>query len=1043
MNRLELTLTRARQQKLAALFLAAAAALQAQTTTTSTAPAAKDEPLQLEAVSVTGSNIKRLDQEKTLPVTVFTSEQVEARDSATPMDLLIGIPQITNIPQNETSVNAVAARGGNANVALRGLTSANTLVLLNGRRMPFYPFNTSSVNVESLPTGVAVGQIEVLRDGASAIYGSDAVAGVVNYVTDKRPNGGLATFRAGVTEHGGGSDFEGTVSFGTVFAGGKGTWVTDATAYYRNKIYLYQRSESRYSDRTGIAKPPFNVFGSSYDGSTSIGVYPSFYVGTSTTSTTATTYFYPTDGVRGDTPSLTNTAIPHSLYANYNTWTVGQPQSARFNVYNHVEYQLLPSIKVFGEVIAYKDDDVTGRQPITLNVSNRRVQLSADNPFNPYGSHFYNVGGAPNADGSARLVGTPQPLTVVGVLMQDGGNEKITSDETMYRLLGGLNGNIGTTSWTWETAATLGGVRGTDFSVNGVRASELQAAAQRTDATAWNPFGYTFKVVNGAVVADTPYNNPKSVRDTYTQSLNRFGHSKIAVGDARFGGNVFDLWAGPIAASVGVEWRYEYKEDHKDPYAAVNPPDSGLDPNDNDFLVTSPKKNYAASRTIASAYAETVVPILEAKNAIPFAQSIEFNGSVRSERYSDFGNTTKPKFGGTWKPFTWLLFRASLNKGFRAPDLADLYQPTSFSNATPPGSRDPVRNNYFTSAGLPADAQIITRGYSIANPYLQPEQSTGRSGGVVVDVPQIKGLSFSIDYWEITQKNLIVSQSTTTNLDNQLLLAYTQQQLAAGKSITSINVGSHVTPDGTNTYVGDPFVLRNPVTPADIALFQQTYAVLPQNQWIAPLGSIVGSISQQVNSTGNNFTNGFDYSISYSIPRTRVGAFRISTDWAQFLNKFTRLKPNYGKNDDLIQMIVPRWKGSATVQWRLGGWDSTVNATYSTDVRTGASTTAALYTAAGSPAYIKTFNIVSTAGVPVLNYYERGGDQLQLNYGLSYRFGALSNVWVRRTTFRLGIDNFLDQKPSLQGASGTGYSGSTGSSLWVGRAFTFAAKREF
>src|SRR4051812_43557821 len=189
-----------------------------------TTTAGKEEVQVLEAFVTTGSNIKRLDVEKTLPVTVFSAEQMEARDSATPMDLLIGIPQVTNIPANETSTNAVAARGDNANVALRGLGAANTLVILNGRRMPFHPFNTSAVNVNTLPTA-GLQQVEILRDGASAVYGSDAVAGVINYVTRKKPEGGELSVRFGVTEHGGGMDIQGSIINGYTFGKGKGTWL--------------------------------------------------------------------------------------------------------------------------------------------------------------------------------------------------------------------------------------------------------------------------------------------------------------------------------------------------------------------------------------------------------------------------------------------------------------------------------------------------------------------------------------------------------------------------------------------------------------------------------------------------------------------------------------------------------------------------------------------------------------------------------------------------------------------------------------------------
>src|ERR1019366_1556989 len=161
--------------------------------------------------------------------------QLETRDSATPYDLLIGIPEITNIPANESSLNAVAARGDNANAALRGLGAANPLVLLNGRRTPMEPFNTSSVNVNTLPT-TGLQQIEVLRDGASSIYGSDAVAGVINYVTDSKPHGGTRAQRCGAPQQGVVMDYKLDINYGNTFADGKGRYTIQYSGYARAKI---------------------------------------------------------------------------------------------------------------------------------------------------------------------------------------------------------------------------------------------------------------------------------------------------------------------------------------------------------------------------------------------------------------------------------------------------------------------------------------------------------------------------------------------------------------------------------------------------------------------------------------------------------------------------------------------------------------------------------------------------------------------------------------------------------------------------------------
>jgi len=316
-----------------------------------------------------------------------------------------------------------------------------------------------------------------------------------------------------------------------------------------------------------------------------------------------------------------------------------------------------------------------------------------------------------------------------------------------------------------------------------------------------------------------------------------------------------------------------------------------------------------------------------------------------------------------------------------------MHQPSAFSVGMPPGSRDPARNNFFTLAGLAPDFQFLSQGYTINNPLLQPETSEGRSVGIAVDIPQVKGLSFTIDYWELTQNNLIVGVGTVTGLDEAMLLAFTKRNSAASKSITSIDVGYQPLPGQNHNYQGDPNLLRNQVNASDIATFQLAYPKVPQSQRLAPLGTAVGSISSQQNSAGRNFTNGFDYSVRYDLPKTPFGQFRISIEWSEFLNKFTKSQPTFTKNDEIIQMITPKWKSSATIQWRQGPWDASVNASCQTDSRTGATATAAQYNSLGQPSYIKPKVVISSAGVATTNYYEVGKSQLQLNTAVSYRFG--------------------------------------------------------
>ncbi|MES2696527.1 MAG: TonB-dependent receptor plug domain-containing protein [Verrucomicrobiota bacterium] len=203
-----------------ALSLAAAQAQVAPFTPPSTPPASAfaagthEGPVKLAAFSVTGSNVKHFDGENVLPVTVLNREAIEARNALTPIELLTALPQVTNVPLNESTPAATHARGDNANINLRGIGISSTLILLNGRRLAPHPMTAPdaamlafSVNVNQLPTQ-GIERIDVLRDGASSIYGTDAVAGVVNFITRRDLHGTTIRTRLALPEHGQGRNIE-------------------------------------------------------------------------------------------------------------------------------------------------------------------------------------------------------------------------------------------------------------------------------------------------------------------------------------------------------------------------------------------------------------------------------------------------------------------------------------------------------------------------------------------------------------------------------------------------------------------------------------------------------------------------------------------------------------------------------------------------------------------------------------------------------------------------------------------------------------------
>jgi outer membrane receptor protein involved in Fe transport len=983
----------------------------------------------MEAFSVTGSNIKRLDVESALPVTVLTRETIEARNAITPVEMLTSLPQVTNVPLNESTQGSAGARGDVSAINLRGIGASNSLILLNGRRLVAHPTSGAlnySVNVNQLPTQ-GIGQIEVLRDGASSIYGSDAVAGVINYIMSREFRGTEVKVRYGHPEAGGGSNVQGTLTFGKDFAGGRVRLLTTVDYLYRDAIRLTEREFTASADNTARAPAPFNVPGSQFDGRGAVGFYPTFRIGTAT----ATNWFRPVNGVLTLTSVGPTRAANPEFYVNSNQFFIGSPRSKRTNWFTALEYDLTDTLTAFADLSFYHADSSTVRTPISMSAptADSLAPISVDNPFNPYGSRFYNVTGAPNTDGTARLVGAPRPIVLLAELIKDLPPDRTLVTSNLYRYVAGLRGKLGDT-WTWEAGGLFSKAAVTDQSPNYVRESLLQAALMRTDATAFNPFGSTFKVEGGAVVSDRPYTNPASVMASFIRPFRRDGKSEIASLDARASGTVYSLWSGDISLALGGEYRLEEFSDLRPPFVSINPPDSGLNPLDNDFLQFPPAPDSSGDRTISSVYAETVIPLVAPKNNVLLLKSLEVAASVRYEKYNDFGDTTKPKVGVNWRPLDAVMLRASYSEGFTAPSLPMLNAPTQFTTSSAPGTFDPYRN------AATGEGPYVTRNITSGNAELQPATSEGKSVGIVIEVPKVTGLSLTADYWEIAQEDVIGSRTVAQSVssDDALLRAFTAQQLASGRPINSIDAGS-----GTSAYKGDSAVVRLAPSASDIALFGARNAANPGSQF-AVVGPVLSIASPFLN-LAEGFVSGWDFGLNYSVPQMEIGKFSFNTDWSYLLESYTiqnppNARPIYNERREVNG--ASRWRGSSTIGWRKNLWSASFSAYYTGPFAdTGATTTAAIYQSLGRPSYIMP---MFDAGATVYRY--KIDEVMTFNASVSRRFAATGDSWLKDTSIRVGVVNLTDLEPPLAPGA-TGYSTGVHGNLLVGRTWTVEISKRF
>ena len=411
---------------LAALALALVATAFAQT---APAPASSqpEEAVKLEAFTVTGSNIKRLDYEKVLPVTILGSAEIEIRDASQPSDLLTALPQVTGLPGNETATLGATARGDNATISLRGIASSNTLILLNGRRLVPHPISQGEAGVPTLSTNVnqlpnrGLERVELLRDGASSVYGTDAVAGVVNYSTKRNYRGTELSYRFGETRYGDGAEHRATLTHGLDFSKGKGRAMINADFYHRAAILANVRDFAADNDHSNVAPAPWNLATvTTFNARSATTAFGNFLLGT----VTATDQYGAVSGFAGARPTgvpttmaaanglfvlqpngtggaVFGTAAPsragitRDYYWNNNAFRVIQPKSQRTNIFTSAEFDLTDKITAFADASLYRAESLTYREMDGITQSTDGfVIVPVTNPYNPFGNRFWSTTGA-------------------------------------------------------------------------------------------------------------------------------------------------------------------------------------------------------------------------------------------------------------------------------------------------------------------------------------------------------------------------------------------------------------------------------------------------------------------------------------------------------------------------------------------------------------------------------------------------------------------------------------------------------------------------
>jgi len=675
---------------------------------------------EVERISIIGSNIKRATDVGSLPVTTMTEQDIENTAAMTGDELLRSIPQMGEIAFGASTGNGGVndARGDVASINLRGVGSGNTLTLLNGRRLVTHPGTqsenfvpVSTVNSNALPVS-GLRSLQVLRDGAAAIYGSDAVAGVVNYQLKDDFEGNRISLSHGTSEGTPLTDTTLTYLTGFELNDGKSHFTGSFSYYDRNGMMASERPYSASHDLREYPGLPEAFIGDTQLDNRSTATPWGDFIGAD-----LGRFHLQPDSMSGCVVDLGNGicadtgSFPRDLRFDRGTTRSLVSDVKRINAYGYFTHEISDDLEFFSEAIYYQATANRIREQ-THNLTAQRFWISADAAHNPFG----------------------QDVQVRSYRAIDAGPRYVEVDDTSYRLLGGLKGVWG--NWDWESAIFHTAAE-TNDSANRIQASKFQASINSTDpSSAYNIF--TGADINNPNTNDSSH-NAQSIIDQFVVDVSRDAKTSLSSIDFKASnGEIFELPAGMVGVAMGLEFRHETFEDDRDPLLDGSNPFvdqvTGQELSGSDVLGSSPTPDSKGSRNVASAYAEFLVPLIDNDDHF-----VEMQVAARYENYSDVGDALKPKVALYWEPAEWVSFRASYAGGFRAPGL-----PQVTAEGVPRSNTlyDPVLDESYGIVDIRSGTTNLT-----------PEDDTNTSFGVVLQ--PLEGLTITVDSWKIEQEDLV------------------------------------------------------------------------------------------------------------------------------------------------------------------------------------------------------------------------------------------------------------------------------------------------
>lgn len=682
-------------------------------------------------VEVTGTSIRRVDAETSLPVTVVTREEIALTGATNVEQLIATLPMLNTLGGTQLSTGAGLGTYGASSASLRGLGEERTLVLVNGRRMAGFP-NDGAVNINAIPIA-AIQRVEVLRDGASAVYGSDAVAGVINFILFKDYQGVEVGGQYGQpTQSGGGEGWNAYIIGGWGNLSQDKFNVTGSLSYTKEKA-LY--GADRDYAAVGTVLPYFisgatgqgNIEGGYNAGqglSPSAGRQPGFGLspGSGYGNPLAASNQCELINMRLN-PTPTSKGAP---FCNYDTAPfVGLiPDSERWNANVNFTWQITPDVQFFAEGLYAKQEVVQTYQgsPITSNFLSTADLIGASGgdyallirPSNPnyqVAADYLRAQGRP---GFETIIG--QPLAITS-RVQDFGGRQSTDEVEQWRVLAGLRGTFAKQDWEvayYHNESKLDGqVTGGYFSM-----SEFSRIINSRDD--WNPWTLQQTPEFQQAIAAANYLGPTLA-----------AKQKLDTVDGKISGEIIPLPAGPLLYALGASWSEQS--------VVLNPAPAQFT---GDIAgLGGATVNMDESRRVTAIYGEVNVPILRGSAG----GDLEASAAIRYDDYSDFGGTTNYFASLRWQPIQQVVGRVAYGTGFRAPTLSDLHYPILLGSSAQ--LNDPVTGQ--------TDIQPLE--YTGGNPDLQPETSKQWSLGLIFQ--PVKQFSIGFDWFSIELEDIIATPS--------------------------------------------------------------------------------------------------------------------------------------------------------------------------------------------------------------------------------------------------------------------------------------------